>query len=101
MREDLLLKLSILTVYQHRVPMGGGGVKKDVSLILSNILNYKREGEYFFGSCVPFLLLLHRLPQPAVHLLSSYKELTDMINVKSERIKSHYRYIFYPTLTLE
>ena len=28
MREDLLLKLSILTVYQHRVPVGGGGSKE-------------------------------------------------------------------------
>ena len=72
-----------------------------MSLIMSNILNYKRGREDVSESCVPFLLLLHGLPQPSVHLLSCYKELTDMVNVKFERFKSHYRYIFYPTLILE
>lgn len=65
-----------------------------MSLIMSNILNYKRGREDFSGSCAPFLLLLHGLPQPYVHFLSCYKELADMINVKFKRVKSHYRYIF-------
>lgn len=61
-----------------------------MSLIMSNILNYKRGREDFFWSCVPFHAAL--TSQPSVHFLSCYKELADMINVKFKRVESQYRY---------